>query len=154
LDAVTTTTESEILFAVEPWAPTGTLLTPFVDGRSFVELVTEYEESHGWKDAGIHEGLVPGREELQDLPRYLLDGQSLEQFGTTGTVLLGCTCGIVDDGPFFGTLVVTEDRVTWLEFKNPIAVDLDWDYSDPGPFISDRAQYEQAITDAMTQALG
>jgi hypothetical protein len=153
---VTTTGVSEILFAVEPWAPTGTLLTPFIDGRSFVELVTEYEESHGWEDAGIHEGLVLGREQLQDLPRYLLDGQSLEQFAPTGTVLLGCTCGIIDDGPFYGTLLVTDDQVTWVEFKNPMAVGrgLGWDYSDLGPFVFDRAQYEQAITDAMTQALG
>lgn len=150
---MTTTGVSEILFAVEPWSPNGTLLTPFVDGRSFVELVTEYEESHGWEDAGIHEGLVLGLEELHDLRRYLLDGQSLEQFGPTGTVLLGCTCGIVDDGPFFGALVVTNEQVTWLDFKNPMAVGLDWDYSDLGPFVFDRAQYEQAITDAVTQAL-
>lgn len=144
---------SEILFAVEPWTP-GTLLTPFVDGRSFVDLVTQYEESHGWEDAGIHEGLVLGREQLQDLPRFLLDGQSLEQFGATGTVLLGCTCGNIDDGPFFGTVQVTDEHVTWREFQNPLARELDWDYSDLGPFVFDRAQYEQAITDAMAEALG
>lgn len=112
-----TTKVSEIVFAVEPWAPTRTLLTPFVDGRSFGEMVTEYEESHGWEDAGIHEGLVVGGEQLQDLPRYLLDGQSLEQFGATGTVLLGCTCGTIDDGPFFGTLLVTDNQVTRLEIQ-------------------------------------
>ena len=119
-----------------------------------MELVTEYEESHGWEDAGIHEGLVLGREELQDLPRFLLDGQSLEQFGATGTVLLGCTCGNIDDGPFFGTVQVTDNHVTWRDFRNPLASGLDWDYSDLGPFVFDRAQYDQAITDAMAEALG
>jgi len=151
---VATTAVSEIRFDVEPWAPTGTLLTPFIDGRSFVDLVTEYEEIRGWEDAGIHEGLVLGREQLQDLPRFLLEGQSLEQFGATGTVLLGCSCGNIDDGPFFGTLLVTDDHVTWRDFKNPLAGGLDWDYSDLGPFVFDRAQYEQAITDAVTEALG
>jgi hypothetical protein len=150
---VTTTEESEIRFCVEPWAPTGTLLTPLIDGRSFVELVTEYEEHHGWEDAGIHEGLVLGREQIQDLPRYLLHGQSLELFGDTGTVLLGCTCGNIDDGPFFGTVLVTDDEVTWRDFKNPRTDSLDWDYSDLGPFAFDKTQYEQAINDAMVEAL-
>jgi hypothetical protein len=115
--------------AVEPWAPTGILLTPFIDGRSFVELVTECEEGQGWEDAGIHEGLVLGREQLQDLPRYLLDGQSLELFGATGTVLLGCSCDNIDDGPFFVALLVTDEHVTWRDFKNPMAIVLDWNYS-------------------------
>ena len=145
---------SEIRFAVEPWAPTGILLTPFVDGRSFVELVTEYEERHGWEDAGIHEGLVLGREQFQDLPQYLLHGQSLELFGDHGTVVLGCTCGNIDDGPFFAQVLATESRVTWLGFENPMAEGLDWHYSGLGPFVFDRGQYERAITDAMAEALG
>ena len=145
---------SEIRFTVEPWAPTGILLTPFVDGRSFVELVTEYEESYGWEDAGIHEGLVLGREQFQDLPQYLLHGQSLELFGDHGTVLLGCTCGNIDDGPFFGKVLLADNQVTWLAFKNPMAEGLDWDYSGLGPFVFDRGQYERAITDAIAEALG
>lgn len=35
-----------------------------------------------------------------------------------------------------------------------MAVGLGWDYSGLGPFVFDRAQYEQAIADAMLQALG
>lgn len=147
--------ESEIRFAVEPWAPAATLLTPVVDGRSFVELVTEYEESHGWEDAGLHEGLVLEREHLEVLPEYLLHGRTLLQFGTDpGTVLLGCSCGTIDDGPFFAELVVTDHQVIWCGFRNPLADSLDWDYADLGPFVFGRDQYEQAITDAMSTALG
>jgi hypothetical protein len=151
---VATTHVSDIVFAVEPWAPTGTLLTPVVDGRSFVDVVTEYEEGHGWEGAGIHEGLVLGKEDFRDLPQYLLHGRSLLQFGTTaGTVLLGCSCGIVDDGPFLAQVLVTDEQVTWHEFKNPMADGLDCDYSDLDPFVFDRGQYEHAIADAMAQAL-
>jgi hypothetical protein len=147
--------ESEIRFSVEPWAPTGTLLTPFVDGRSFVDLVTEYEESHGWEQAGIHEGLVLGKEEFRDLAQYLLHGRSLLRYlSHSGTVVLGCGCGNIDDGPFFADVLGSDDQVTWREFKNPMADGLDWDYSDLGPFVFDRGQYEQAIADAMVQALG
>lgn len=154
LGTVTTAVESETRISVEPWAPTGTLLTPFVDGRSFVDLVTEYEESHGWEDAGIRKGLVLGKEDFQDLPQYLLHARTLLQFGTTGTVLIGCSCGNIDDGPFFANVLVAHNQVTWREFRNPMADDLEWDYSDLGPFVFDRGQYEQAIADAMAQALG
>ncbi|HLN43036.1 MAG TPA: hypothetical protein VK215_11305, partial [Acidimicrobiales bacterium] len=110
---------------------------------------------HGWEDAGIHEGLVLGKEDFRDLPQYLLQGRTLLQFGTTtGTVLLGCTCGIVDDGPFLADVLVTDDQVTWREFKNPMADGLNWDYSDLGPIVFDRGQYEQAIADAMARVLG
>jgi hypothetical protein len=119
-----------------------------------VELVTEYEEAQNWDDAGIHEGLVLARDDMEVLPEYLLHGRSLlRNLSHNGTVLLGCTCGNVDDGPFYGQVQLLEDRVRWLGFENPMADGLAWDYTGFGPFAFDRGQYEQAITDAMAEAL-
>jgi hypothetical protein len=145
---------SEIRFTVEPWQPSGILLTPCIGGRSFVELVTEYEEAQNWDDAGIHEGLVLAPEDIEVLPQYFLHGRSLlRNLSHKGTVLLGCTCGNVDDGPFFGQVQLVEDRVTWFGFENPMADSLAWDYTGFGPFTFDREHYEQAIADAMAEAL-
>lgn len=145
---------SEIRFTVEPWAPSGILLTPVIDGRSFVELVTEYEEAQKWDDAGVHEGLVLARRDFEVLPEYLLHGRSLlRNLSHKDTVLLGCTCGNIDDGPFYGQVQLSDDLVTWLGFENPMAQGLAWDYSGLGPFNFDRGQYEQAVTDAMAEAL-
>jgi len=145
---------SDIRFTVEPWAPSGTLLTPVVDSRSLVEMVTDYEEGQGWENAGIHEGLVLAREDFEDLPEYLLHGRSLlRHLSHGGTVLLGCSCGNIDDGPFFAQVVATDSHVTWLEFENPMANGLTWDYSDFGPFVFERDRYEEAIRDAMAAVL-
>jgi hypothetical protein len=154
LASVTTTEESEIHFTVEQWAPDGFLLTPFIDGRSFVSLVTEFEVGHGWEDAGIHEGMVLSRLDFEHLPRHPVQGRSPYGHPSRGTVLLGCTCGVIDCGPLYGRVLASEGQIRWLEFENPVADDLDWDYSELGPFVFDSAQFEQAITDAMAQALG
>ena len=73
---------------------------------------------------------------------------------TTGTVLLGCACGIIDDGPFFASVLLADEQVTWFDFRNPMADGQDWDYSDLGPFAFNRAQYERAIHDAVIEAIG
>lgn len=112
------------------------MLTPIIDGRSLVELATEYEEARNWEDAGIHEGLVLGRVEFDQLPSYFL-GRRWWPYDADRTAVLGCTCGVTECGPFHAEIQVSDDRVTWTRFRNPAARELDWDYSELGPFTFD-----------------
>jgi hypothetical protein len=47
---------------------------------------------------------------------------------------------VIDCGPLYGRVLASEGQIRWLEFENPVADDLDWDYSELGPFVFDSAQ--------------
>ena len=68
--------------------------------------------------------------------------------------MLGCTCGVNECLPFLAEVRITDDQVLWGGFQYPLATGLSWDYSDFGPFVFDRAQYEVALQRAMGVALG
>ena len=144
---------SEIRFSIGPWAACGVLLTPNVDGRSLVDLVTDYEEAQGWELAGIHDGLVLDELQLEDLSERLLHGTP-DSPHDAGIAVLGCTCGVNECIPFLAEVRIADDEVSWGRFWNPLAAGLSWDYSDLGPFVFDRAQYEVALEKAMGIAVG
>jgi hypothetical protein len=144
---------SEIRFSVGPWARSGVLLTPIIDGRSLVDLVTDYEEAKDWELAGIHDGLVLDESELSELPKHLLHGKPSSPHDR-GIAVLGCTCGVNDCLPFLAEIRVTDDEVWWGEFRYPLAAGLPWDYSGFGPFVFDRDQYETALDKVLGTALG
>jgi hypothetical protein len=144
---------SEIRFSVGPWARSGVLLTPIVEGRSFVDLVTDYEEARDWELAGIHDGLVLDEPELVELPEHLLHGKPTSPH-YAGIAVLGCTCGVNECLPFLADIRTTDDEVVWEGFQYPLATGLPWDYADFGPFVFDRAQYDMALEKAIGTAMG
>jgi hypothetical protein len=144
---------SEIRFSIGPRAPSGILLTPIIDGRSLVDLVTDYEEAQDWELAGIHDGLVLDEWQLEDFLEYLLHCKPNSPHDA-GIAVLGCTCGVNECLPFLAKVRITDDQVWWEGFRNPLAAGLSWDYSDFGPFVFDRAQFEVAVQKAMGEALG
>jgi len=139
---------SDIRFSVGPCAQSGVLFTPIIDGSSLVDLVTDYEEGRGWELAGIHDGLVLEESQLEDLPEHLLHGKPSPPHDA-GIAVLGCTCGVNECLPFLAEIRITDDQVLWGGFQNPLAAGLSWDYSDFGPFVFDKAQYEVALQKAM-----
>ena len=144
---------SEIRFGVGPWAQSEVLLTPIIGGRSLVDLVTDYEEGRGWELAGIHDGLVLDELQVENLREHLLQGKPSSPHDA-GVAVLGCTCGVNECLPFLAEVRLTDEQVLWGGFQYELAAGLSWDYSDFGPFVFDRAQYEVALQMAMDGALG
>ena len=60
------------------------------------------------------------------------------------SLLLGCTCGIIDCWFLLAKITVDEATVTWSDF---IQFHRDWTY-DLGPFVFDRREYEAQLVGA------
>ncbi|HXY26839.1 MAG TPA: hypothetical protein VEH82_00990 [Acidimicrobiales bacterium] len=129
------------------------MLTPILDGRSLIDLLTDYQEARGSELAAIHDALVLDESQLEDIPEHLLHGTRSSPHDA-GTAALGCTCGVNDCIPFLAEVRITDDQVSLGGFRNPLAAGLSWDYSDLGPFVFDRAQYEVALQKATDVAPG
>lgn len=64
-------------------------------------------------------------------------------------MLLGCTCGIDHCSPVTARITVTDETVTWSDFRSGMS----WDSSLVGPFVFDRRQYDRAIDRAKLPGL-
>jgi hypothetical protein len=67
-------------------------------------------------------------------------------------VLLCGDCGEMGCWPMLARIAVAEDRVIWSDFQQPHRTGRGksavWDYTRFGPFVFERAQYEQALLGA------
>ena len=124
-----------------PGSPPG--IVPFIDGRSLIDLVAEFESSKQWSPAGDYGGLLPERFERDDVFSYYLGSHRFEWPRPEVVWLLGCSCGIVECWPLEARVTVDDDRVTWSNFAQEWEPDRD--YTGFGPFVFDRAQYEAAV---------
>ena len=61
---------------------------------------------------------------------------------TKEITLLGCPCGIVDCWPLCAHMEQSEDTIMWYGFSNPHRK---WDYSNFGPFVFDKREYEDLL---------
>jgi hypothetical protein len=138
---------STVSFRVSRDDHLGTAITPVVDGRPLTELVADLEVGRGYEPAGGYDALVPRG--MGDLTRYYL-GQENGQWPMPGSVwLLGCACGEAGCWPLKARVSVRPDTVTWTDFSQPYRDG--WDYSDLGPFVFERDQYEQAVRSAVAE---
>jgi hypothetical protein len=64
-------------------------------------------------------------------------------------MLLGCTCGFDHCSPVTARITVTDETVTWSDFRSGT----DWDASLVGPFVFDRSQYDEAVRSATLPGL-
>lgn len=123
-----------------------------VDGKLLIDLVREAESESAAKEgrpklAGKYGGL-PWKIVATDL----LLGEATGIWGAQGNQgphrvpLLLCDCGEPGCWPLLASVELTEDRVTWRDFRQPHR--RDWDYSKLGPFSFDRIQYLTAIEEA------
>jgi hypothetical protein len=129
---------------------TAVQVVPVIDDRSLVEIVGEYETTRGYEPAGGYGGLVPSFFRFGKLDRYFL-GEQEPWIGGIPIAVLACDCGELGCWPLQVSLEITAGDVTWRELKQPHRPQ--WDYSDLGPFIFDRDQYEVAVR-AAAAALG
>ena len=118
------------------------LVTPVIDGTPLTELVTAFEKSHGYNDpSGGYGGLIPAFFRYGPAEIYFL-GRS-DRHVDSSIYLLGCDCGEVGCWPLRAAVSVDADTVTWSGFQQPYREKRD--YSDFGPFVFARPQYEKAV---------
>ena len=113
-----------------------------IDERDLIERVREFEKSFAGSLAGAYAPLRS--EEVAPLSRYLLGRPIPLYSGDNGrSILLVCECGEPGCWPLEARIVVTDESVTWTDFRQPHRPT--WDYSQFGPFVFNRAQYESAL---------
>lgn len=120
-------------------------IVPEVNGRSLADLVTRFEQSRAFKPSGGYAGLVPTRFRFGDLKLYYF-GLEPTQWPKPGQVwLLGCNCGDVGCWPLEAHVTLTDETVQWSHFLQPHRDDRN--YTDFGPFVFERDQYDDAVQD-------
>lgn len=121
-------------------------VVPIIDGRSFVDLVTDIERTNDFDVVGGYDGIIPANYRFGSLDRYYLGlGDSWTE--TTSTAVLGCDCGEVGCWPGCVTINANPSTVTWSSFQQPFRPDRD--YSALGPFEFERRAYEEAVNAAI-----
>ena len=131
-----------------------------INGDHLIDLVREIERPFALKEgspeiAGAYDGL-PVSEIGSAKDHFLGRPQPILNYGAK-TVLLGCTCGIVDCWPLLARVVVGDRTVTWSDFEQPHrrvnSAAGEWRYDDFGPFVFDRDQYVAEL-ERVDQELG
>jgi hypothetical protein len=117
---------------------------PFIDGRSLVELITEFELASGYNDPAGGYGPLPAEPYLGDIGEYFrgLNGP-IEGDEKSETYLLSCECGVPSCWPLIGHILYAENYVLWERFNQPFRSSRD--YTGLGPFRFELAQYEQEV---------
>jgi hypothetical protein len=118
----------------------------FIDGSDLVDLVRPIElpfaaaEGHP-EIAGGYDGLLP--RDWLELP---------EQDGGDGrAALLACAgCGEPGCWPLRARVEVRSGSVTWSDFQQPHRPA--WSYASLGPFVFDRAQYDDEVARVQARA--
>jgi hypothetical protein len=127
----------------------GTAITPLVDGRPLPELIADFEAGRGYRPAGGYWGLVPENLRFGDLTRYYLGQENGQRPDPSNVWLLGCNCGEPGCWPLRARILVEPETVTWTDFTQPHRPERD--YSDFGPFVFEREQYENAVRRAVAR---
>jgi hypothetical protein len=137
---------SSISFEVIDLEPGGPKqMHPKIDASFLAELVETYEASVSYDPAGGYAGIVPDYFNCGDLRDYWLGKLSgLPFFDQSGEqALLGCDCGTAGCWPLLGHVEITEDEVTWSDFRQPHRPERSYDGF--GPFRFTKNDYTQAI---------
>jgi len=137
---------NRIQFRVEEYRPDWGQwdgVVPLVDNFSLLELITDFESSKGWELAGGYAGISPGFTNASRWVRSLLGNGHPEYEGDGITWLLGCGCSVAGCWPLEARVTIDDNTVVWNYFRQPFRPERD--YSDFGPFIFDRREYEAAV---------
>ena len=119
------------------------IIVPLVNERSLVELIHDFEQGQAFDPVGGYNGLIPDHFDFGDLSAYYLAANDRQWPKPGHAWLLGCDCGEVGCWPLTARIEVADDVVTWTEFSQEHRPDRN--YSDFGPFVFDRTQYESAV---------
>jgi hypothetical protein len=127
-----------------------------IDGRSFIEMVREFETSYAESEgsphiAGAYMGIA-ARSHLPPSQHFwgIGERQGLE---VPMTDILWCgDCGEPGCWPLRARITIDDDRVVWSDFEQPHrstgAQTKRWIYDGFGPFVFDRHQYDLSLRTA------
>jgi hypothetical protein len=132
---------NRIRFDVEPISGGVHCVTPVVDDVSLVTLVGAYETARGWSPAGSYGGLIPEYLRYGPMDAHFLGCSHVPNQGRA--YLLSCECGEVGCWPLTALIEPREETVRWSHLAQPYRPA--WDYAGFGPFLFDRAQYDEAL---------
>lgn len=127
-----------------------------INGVDLISLLKEHELpfaiEEGHPDlAGQYAGLFPTVAEDQG---YFL-GKPTEGDDWDGKTQLYVCAGCGDSGcwPMLVRIEVRDDSIRWSDFEQPHRRD-SWSYASFGPFVFDRAQYEEALKRFLAEERG
>lgn len=123
-------------------------VVPTIDGQLLLDLIDRFEVGSDMRPAGgAYGGLIPAYYRYGPLDEHFL-GKENPGLGPK-TAVLACECGEVGCWPLMTRITPTGNLVIWDGFEQihrPTR-----DYTAFGPFLFDRAQYDQAL-DALLRA--
>ena len=110
-----------------------------VDGRSFIEMIREFEAPFAKDLAGSYSNIFY-KQYTED---FLLGRQPKCGSNHDKTELLGCACGCPGCWSFAVCIHVRNKTVRWEDFEQPDREG--WNYEGFGPFVFDLNQYKAAM---------
>jgi hypothetical protein len=132
----------------------GEVVEIYINGRNLIEMVREIEEPFAEREghpdlAGTYTNIAA---RVLRPPSMHLDGKPEDDWYTyKGRVeVLSCgACGGSWCWPLSVRIEVRQESIVWRDFVQPHrddpCIQPVWDYSGFGPFMFDRAEYEQEI---------
>jgi hypothetical protein len=134
-----------ISFVIQPFEGAYSI-TPQLDGKSPVELVSSFERKMDFDIAGGYGGLIPTWFKYGPLDRYFVGDFAPDGYfdKKKRIYLLGCDCGEVGCWPLSAQVESKNDIVRWLNFRQDHRPERD--YSGLGPFYFDSDQFQRALT--------
>jgi len=124
-------------------------VVPSIDNEPLTGLIDAFERARGYQPPDGYGGIIPSFYRFEPLDAHYL-GRSAPRPGAK-VPLLGCECGEWGCWPLLATIRATAETVTWSDFEQPHRKDRD--YAEFGPFVFDRAQYDEALAH-LTSAVG
>jgi hypothetical protein len=119
---------------------------PVIDGVELKDLVAEYASNNEIEGGTGHGGLTLSWK-FDSLADHFLAKQTFGSWMRRGKFgVLACDCGEVGCHPFVAAIEVTDDTVRWVDLGTGSPTNR---YSDFGPFIFDRTEYEEALAVAV-----
>jgi hypothetical protein len=127
-----------------------------INGESLVAKLKAFEmplaQAEGSpKIAGGYSGLPASSYMLPSKHFFSEQAHPETREGRVELLLCG-GCGEIGCWPMLARIEITEDRVTWSDFRQPHRTgrrkSAVWDYAQFGPFVFERAQYEAALRQA------
>lgn len=137
--------QNTLTFDVQNFEADAVSITPCIDGVRLSNLVAEYEIENSFVPSGGYGGIIPEYFNYGPLDQYFLGHNEHWEFWTEigGIYVLGCDCGEVGCWPLECGISISAKEITWRNFRQPHRSERD--YSKFGPYVFDRAQYEEEL---------
>jgi hypothetical protein len=142
---------NNLAFRIVPTSYSGgsiwSVVVPFIDGASLVDLVNDFERRRKFKTPGGYQGYDA------TLARNVFAHDEFGPYQGPDVELLSCDgCGESGCWPLETDVVIETRRVMWTNLRQPHRPNRD--YSGFGPFEFDRQHYESAIAELRRQLDG